>query len=432
MALRRVVHAEVIADLADDDFPGVESHPDGEVEGVFETHLVRVARELLLKMERRVARPLGVILVRDRRAEERHDAVAGELVDEALEALDAVGEDRGGDAETGVERAVLNHDGAVYAAEFNPTGSRIVTRALGNAAYLWDAESGASIAMLPHDAPVKQLKFNTDGQRLLTFSGKLARLWDGMTGAHLADLRHEADVTSVDFTRDRIITRASGAADRTVRIWTSDGNLIVVLKHDAAFEGMIFSPGGRRVVTRSGANAHLWNGESGVKIAVLTHKAKINSLHFRRDFMRIVTSASDDSARLWDAEGGEQIALLPHEGNVNGASYSREVKRSKLTLFARREVTPAFGLGVSRLENRLGLTATIRSRPLVFLFGLLPADDPRVVSTMKAIEARLTVKTDIGGVARISGAVVVAPPGSEEPKRRITLENGQTATIEEA
>jgi GH15 family glucan-1,4-alpha-glucosidase len=36
----------------------------------------------------------------------------------------------------------------------------------------------------------------------------------------------------------------------------------------------------------------------------------------------------------------------------------------------------------------------------LFLFGLLPADDPRVVSTMKAVEARLTVRTDVGGVAR--------------------------------
>jgi GH15 family glucan-1,4-alpha-glucosidase len=36
----------------------------------------------------------------------------------------------------------------------------------------------------------------------------------------------------------------------------------------------------------------------------------------------------------------------------------------------------------------------------IFLFGLLPADDPRVVSTMKAIEERLTVKTPIGGLAR--------------------------------
>jgi GH15 family glucan-1,4-alpha-glucosidase len=36
----------------------------------------------------------------------------------------------------------------------------------------------------------------------------------------------------------------------------------------------------------------------------------------------------------------------------------------------------------------------------IFLFGLLPADDPRVVSTMRAIEDRLTVKTPVGGVAR--------------------------------
>ncbi len=36
----------------------------------------------------------------------------------------------------------------------------------------------------------------------------------------------------------------------------------------------------------------------------------------------------------------------------------------------------------------------------IFLFGMLPADDPRVVSTMRAIEERLTVKTTIGGIAR--------------------------------
>src|SRR2546428_97725 len=40
-----------------------------------------------------VAGALRVVLVRDRGAEERHNAVAGELVDEALEALNAVGED---------------------------------------------------------------------------------------------------------------------------------------------------------------------------------------------------------------------------------------------------------------------------------------------------------------------------------------------------
>ncbi len=36
----------------------------------------------------------------------------------------------------------------------------------------------------------------------------------------------------------------------------------------------------------------------------------------------------------------------------------------------------------------------------IFLFGLLPADDRRVVATMKAIEERLSVRTPVGGVAR--------------------------------
>ena len=53
-----------------------------------------VRAKLLLQMQGRVAGALGVILVRDRRAEQRHDAVAGVLVDGALEAVHALGEDR--------------------------------------------------------------------------------------------------------------------------------------------------------------------------------------------------------------------------------------------------------------------------------------------------------------------------------------------------
>ncbi|OXM88414.1 glycoside hydrolase family 15 [Paenibacillus rigui] len=36
----------------------------------------------------------------------------------------------------------------------------------------------------------------------------------------------------------------------------------------------------------------------------------------------------------------------------------------------------------------------------IFEFGVLPADDERVVSTMRANKERLTIKTDVGGVAR--------------------------------
>jgi hypothetical protein len=92
--LRRIVHAQIVADAADHDLTGVDTDARRQAHSGRPPQLVGVALEFDAQMQRRVAGPLGVILVRDRRTEERHDAVAGELIDEALEALDAIGEDR--------------------------------------------------------------------------------------------------------------------------------------------------------------------------------------------------------------------------------------------------------------------------------------------------------------------------------------------------
>jgi hypothetical protein len=54
---------------------------------------MRMGAQRLAQHQRRVAGALRVIFVRDRCAEERHDAVAGELVHRAFEPMHAVGED---------------------------------------------------------------------------------------------------------------------------------------------------------------------------------------------------------------------------------------------------------------------------------------------------------------------------------------------------
>ena len=87
---------------AHDHLAGIESHAHGETQLPGAAQLLREASQLLADVERRVAGPLRVVLVRDRRAEEGHHAIARELVDRSLEAMDAVGED----AEEPVEHAV--------------------------------------------------------------------------------------------------------------------------------------------------------------------------------------------------------------------------------------------------------------------------------------------------------------------------------------
>ena len=83
------VHAEVLADRADDHLARVQAHADREAEPLRAAQLRRVGGELALEIKRRVAGAPGVVLVGDRRAEQRHDPVARELVDRALEAMDA-------------------------------------------------------------------------------------------------------------------------------------------------------------------------------------------------------------------------------------------------------------------------------------------------------------------------------------------------------
>ena len=93
VALRGVVHAQVVADLPDHHLARVDPHAHGEAQAPRDAQLVAPAAQRVAQMQRRVARALRVILVRDRRAEQRHDAVARVLVDGAFEAVDSVGQD---------------------------------------------------------------------------------------------------------------------------------------------------------------------------------------------------------------------------------------------------------------------------------------------------------------------------------------------------
>jgi len=79
-----VVHAEVAPDRPHYDLARVEPHPNLHLNAVRAADVFVVASDRLLHPERRVARPHRVVLVGERRAEERHDAVAHHLVDRAL------------------------------------------------------------------------------------------------------------------------------------------------------------------------------------------------------------------------------------------------------------------------------------------------------------------------------------------------------------
>jgi hypothetical protein len=87
---RGVVHVEIAADGAHDDLPGVQPDTDLDHGRVRASYVFRVLLHAFLHPDRRIAGPHGVVLMGERRAEQRHDPVAHHLVDRALIAVDGL------------------------------------------------------------------------------------------------------------------------------------------------------------------------------------------------------------------------------------------------------------------------------------------------------------------------------------------------------
>jgi hypothetical protein len=81
---------QITADGAHHDLAGIQPHADLDHGGVRPADLVSVLLHALLHPERRIARAHRVVLMGERRAEERHDPVAHHLVDRALVVVDGL------------------------------------------------------------------------------------------------------------------------------------------------------------------------------------------------------------------------------------------------------------------------------------------------------------------------------------------------------
>ena len=84
---RGIVHAEIASDRAHEHLARIEPDPDLDVDAMAMTRLVRIAIHRFLHAQCGVASAHRMIFVRQRRAEQRHDAVPHHLVDGALVAV---------------------------------------------------------------------------------------------------------------------------------------------------------------------------------------------------------------------------------------------------------------------------------------------------------------------------------------------------------
>lgn len=200
------------------------------------------------------------------------------------------------DVATGGERVVLTgHTGTVFSVVLSRDGGRALTASLDGTARLWDAESGALVRTFSgHDDWVFDADFAPDETAIATASRDgTARVWTIATGSAEATFLHPERVNAVEFTGDgrRVATAchdgvlrifrpgkrdpvrqfrghegpiwtvasgptdarmATGAGDRTVRLWETAGRFDPVIPAPAGARAAAWSRDGTVVAVASG------------------------------------------------------------------------------------------------------------------------------------------------------------------------------------
>ncbi|XP_044506489.1 U4/U6 small nuclear ribonucleoprotein PRP4-like protein [Mangifera indica] len=177
------------------------------------------------------------------------------------------------------------------------------------------------------DRPLSGCSFSHDGNLLATcaLSG-VAKIWSMPKVEKVSALKgHTERLTDVAFSPVQNHL-ATASADRTARLWNTDGSLLNTFEgHLDRLARISFHPSGKYLGTTSFDKTwRLWDIDTGVELLLQEgHSRSIYGIAFHHDGSLAASSGLDSLARVWDLRTGRSI--LAFEGHVKpvlGISFS--------------------------------------------------------------------------------------------------------------
>ncbi|KAK4837161.1 hypothetical protein QYF36_003268 [Acer negundo] len=177
------------------------------------------------------------------------------------------------------------------------------------------------------DRPLSGCSFSHDGKLLATsaLSG-VAKIWSMPKVHKVSALKgHTERATDVAFSpvHDHL---ATASADRTARLWSTDGSILKTFKgHLDRLARISFHPSGKYLGTTSFDKTwRLWDIDTGEELLLQEgHSRSVYGLAFHHDGSLAASCGLDALARVWDLRTGRSIlALEGHVKPVLGISFS--------------------------------------------------------------------------------------------------------------
>ncbi len=284
-------------------------------------------------------------------------------------------------------KVLKGHRTSVQTCAYAPSGRHIVSAALDGEVKIWSTKSGSAVGSITgHHAPVNSISFTPNGQYLVTASSdNLLKVWSGtlgqrvlsigspdlgfthclsfepstqsvrvgyhdghvrkfnvQTGVELFAVKpHEAPVVSVAYRED---LHMSAAIDGTIKLWSPNvlPYSIELVGHKADISCAVWDKNGLASASED-LNIMIWpykprrytkqvklasQGKKATVIPVTTihslHTAKISSLAFSHDGLKMVSASHDKSLIIFDTLSWKQVRTLHacHKDWINTCVFS--------------------------------------------------------------------------------------------------------------